>query len=219
MNRAGAQCPVNPNRFITPSVPIGGVQRLPMRGDCSSQKTAFRHRCLASEGGLIVRVNILETGRTSDAAGASFVERSLSPTTHEIYRWTVRALQRFLGRSIVEAGPDDVQCWAGSPRCHSTLDVAVDPSVDRVGDAVEALDHALVVRHHDDAGAPLDAELSQQLHDCLPALGVERCRRLVGERDRRVVDRRARRRAAAVRRPRACAAPDHRGLGGKELGR
>ena len=49
--------------------------------------------------------------RTSDAAVSSFVERSLSPTTRETYRRTVREFQRFLGRSVVDAGPDDIRRW------------------------------------------------------------------------------------------------------------
>jgi site-specific recombinase XerD len=49
--------------------------------------------------------------RTSDAAVSGFVERSVSPATRETYRRTVREFQRFLGRSVVDAGPDDVRRW------------------------------------------------------------------------------------------------------------
>jgi integrase/recombinase XerD len=49
--------------------------------------------------------------RSSDAAVSGFVERSLSPTTRESYRRTVREFGRFLGRSVVDAGPDDVRRW------------------------------------------------------------------------------------------------------------
>jgi integrase/recombinase XerD len=49
--------------------------------------------------------------RTSDAAVSGFVERSVSATTRDSYRRTVREFQRFLGRSVVDAGPDDVRRW------------------------------------------------------------------------------------------------------------
>jgi site-specific recombinase XerD len=49
--------------------------------------------------------------RSSDAAVSGFVERSISPTTRDSYRRTVREFQRFLGRSVVDAGPDDVRRW------------------------------------------------------------------------------------------------------------
>lgn len=50
--------------------------------------------------------------RTSGAVVSSFVERSVSATTRETYRRTVREFQRFLGRrSVVAAGPDDGRRW------------------------------------------------------------------------------------------------------------
>ncbi len=49
--------------------------------------------------------------RTSDAAVSGFVERSVSQTTRDSYRRTVREFQRFLGRSVIDAGPDDVRRW------------------------------------------------------------------------------------------------------------
>lgn len=49
--------------------------------------------------------------RSSDAAVSGFVERSISPTTRETYRRGVREFQRFLGRSVVDASPDDVRRW------------------------------------------------------------------------------------------------------------
>src|SRR4051812_31763193 len=49
--------------------------------------------------------------RSSDAAVSGFVERSVSATTRESYRRTVREFARFLGKSVVDASPDDVRRW------------------------------------------------------------------------------------------------------------
>jgi site-specific recombinase XerD len=49
--------------------------------------------------------------RTGDAAVDGFVERSVSAATRETYRRTVREFARFLGRSVVDASPDDVRRW------------------------------------------------------------------------------------------------------------
>src|ERR1051325_2444369 len=64
-----------------------------------------------------------------------------------------------------------------------------------VDDAVRAGGYVVLVRDEDDGVAHLVQTLEER-HDLVAGLGVERARRLVGEKNRRVVDERARDRHA-----------------------
>jgi hypothetical protein len=68
----------------------------------------------------------------------------------------------------------------------------VDATVRHPIDSVEAVQHSIIVSDDDDRGFPFPAQPSQEIHDGLTALGVQRPGRLVGQDDGRVVDHRAR---------------------------
>src|SRR3989304_9331896 len=92
-----------------------------------------------------------------------------------VARLNIMIRSRMLGTSRGPYDPLPVDGWLRGPPA------LVDPPVDHVIHAIEALDHPLIVCHGDDRRLALATQPAQQIHDRLAPLGVERGGRLVGE--------------------------------------